>query len=157
MIGAGIYALIGDVVKDVGPHAPWCFALAALVMALNAHVLSIIAARMPRAGSVGAVVERSFASFVGPAAGRSVATLFECLRALEGGLALCITFKLSVGYAWALAARQPLFAPLAGGWPTAACYLLAHAAFLAGIIGSVAFDLQARLFSSSCFRFYFLQ
>mmetsp|Transcript_8773 Transcript_8773/g.16672 ORF Transcript_8773/g.16672 Transcript_8773/m.16672 type:complete len:384 (+) Transcript_8773:76-1227(+) len=94
-VGAGIYALIGDIAKVSGNRAPLMFAIASLVMLLNGYVLGGIVRRYPRAGSILAIVKETTHPWV--------ATAFEFLRLVEGGLALCVTAKLTVKFAYALA------------------------------------------------------
>jgi len=94
-VGAGIYALIGDIAKVSGNKAPLMFACASFVMLLNGYVLGSVARRFPHAGSILAIVQETTHPWV--------AMAFEILRLVEGGLALCVTAKLTVKFAYALA------------------------------------------------------
>lgn len=68
-IGAGIYALIGEIAGTAGYGAPWAFLIASLVAALTACSFSELAARFPRAAGAALYVQ---AGFQAPALGRLV-------------------------------------------------------------------------------------
>jgi len=95
MVGAGIYALIGNIVETAGAWAPAMFMLASVVMLLNGFALAGIVRRFPHAGSILSVVEET----MHPRA----AIVFEVLRLVEGGLALCVTSKLTTKFLVGLA------------------------------------------------------
>jgi len=114
MVGAGIYALIGSIVEVSGTWAPLMFVVASLVMLLNGFALAGTVRRFSHAGSILAVVKQTLPPWV--------AMPFEFLRLVEGGLALCVTSKLTATFAVRLAQG-------AGAQPS----LVLEAAILLGI------------------------
>ena len=67
-VGAGVFALIGEVVRVAGDHAVWAFLVAGLVAAFTALSYAVLAGAYPRAAGVAIYVKMGF----GEAAGRIV-------------------------------------------------------------------------------------
>jgi len=61
-VGAGIYVLVGPVAANAGPHAPWAFFLAAIVMGLTVASYAELCARFPVAAGEAAYVRFAFRS-----------------------------------------------------------------------------------------------
>ncbi len=61
-VGAGIYALIGEIADVAGYFAPWAFLLAALLAGFTALSFAQLSARFPRAAGAALYVERGFDS-----------------------------------------------------------------------------------------------
>src|SRR5436190_4283112 len=61
-VGAGIYVLIGAVAGHAGRHAPWAFAIAALVMAFTVASYAELAVRIPVSAGEAAYARAAFKS-----------------------------------------------------------------------------------------------
>ena len=59
-VGAGIYALIGEISAVAGILAPWSFLLAAILAAFTAYSFAQLSARYPRAAGAALYVEKGF-------------------------------------------------------------------------------------------------
>ncbi|MFT7653838.1 MAG: APA family basic amino acid/polyamine antiporter [Limisphaerales bacterium] len=59
-IGAGVYALIGEIAKTAGYLAPWSFGLAALLALLTAISFAELSSRYPRTAGIAFYVETGF-------------------------------------------------------------------------------------------------
>jgi len=121
-VGAGIYALLGDIARTAGLFAPWSFVLASLLAALSALSFAELSNRYPRAGATALYVERGFGS-------RHFALLVGLLlvaSAVSSGAALVNGI---VGYA-------QVFAPLSRELVIVGTLLLVSAVSLWGIAQS---------------------
>jgi APA family basic amino acid/polyamine antiporter len=67
-VGAGVFALIGEVVRVSGDHAVWAFLVAGLVAAFTALSYAVLAGAYPRAAGEAIYVKMGF----GEAAGRII-------------------------------------------------------------------------------------
>jgi amino acid transporter len=67
-VGAGIFALIGDIIGLAGNHAPWSFAVAGLVAGFTAFSFAALSSAYPRAAGEVIYVKEG----IGHAAGRLV-------------------------------------------------------------------------------------
>lgn len=65
-VGAGIFALIGNIIGVAGDHAPWSFAVAGVVAAFTAFSYAALSAAFPRAAGEAVYVKHG----IGAAAGR---------------------------------------------------------------------------------------
>ena len=65
-VGAGIFALIGDIIGVAGDHAPWSFAVAGVVAAFTAFSYAALSGTFPRAAGEAVYVKHG----LGQAAGR---------------------------------------------------------------------------------------
>lgn len=59
-IGAGVYALIGEIANTAGYLAPWSFALAALLVFLTAFSFAQLSSRYPRTAGIAFYVQTAF-------------------------------------------------------------------------------------------------
>ncbi len=59
-IGAGVYALIGEIANTAGYLAPWSFLLAALLAVLTARSFAVLSSRFPRTAGIALYVEKGF-------------------------------------------------------------------------------------------------
>jgi basic amino acid/polyamine antiporter, APA family len=59
-VGAGIYALIGEIAEVAGMLAPWSFLVAAFMAAFTAFSFAQLSARFPRAAGAALYVEKGF-------------------------------------------------------------------------------------------------
>ena len=64
-IGAGIFALIGDIVAIAGVHAPWAFLVAGLVAGFTAFSYAALSSVYPKAAGEAIYVKHAFASWAG--------------------------------------------------------------------------------------------
>ena len=64
-IGAGIFALIGDVVGVAGDHAPWAFIVAGAVAAFTAFSYAALSSAFPRAAGEAVYVKHGIAAWAG--------------------------------------------------------------------------------------------
>lgn len=62
IVGAGIYALIGEVAGRAGQNAPWAFLLAALMAAASALSFAELSARFPKSAGEAEYVSAAFGS-----------------------------------------------------------------------------------------------
>jgi amino acid transporter len=90
-VGAGIYVLIGAVAGHAGAHAPWAFALAALVMAFTAASYAELATRYPVSAGEAAYVRAAFQS-------RWASTSVGSLRLATGTVAAAAVTLGGAGY-----------------------------------------------------------
>ncbi|MCA3574516.1 MAG: amino acid permease [Aestuariivirga sp.] len=67
-VGAGIFALIGEIIGIAGDHAPWSFAVAGVVAGFTALSFAALSAAYPRAAGEVIYVKEG----IGPLAGRLV-------------------------------------------------------------------------------------
>jgi APA family basic amino acid/polyamine antiporter len=73
-IGAGIYALIGEIAGVAGRHAPWAFLLASVLAAFTACSFAELSVRYPRAAGAALYTQSGFGSVrVGQTVGLLVA------------------------------------------------------------------------------------
>lgn len=98
-VGAGIYVLIGRVAGHAGPHAPWAFMLAAVVMALTVASYAELCTRFPVSAGEAAYMREAFGS-------RLVSTLTGLLTIVIGVVSSAAVAIGSAGYLHALT-----------GWP----------------------------------------
>ncbi|MGI9325881.1 MAG: APC family permease [Pseudomonadales bacterium] len=61
-IGAGIYALLGEIAAVAGPNAPWSFLLASLIAGLTAFSFAELSSRYPQAGATAKYVQMGLGS-----------------------------------------------------------------------------------------------
>ncbi len=61
-IGAGIYALLGEIAAIAGPNAPWSFLLASLIAGLTAFSFAELSSRYPQAGATAKYVQMGLGS-----------------------------------------------------------------------------------------------
>jgi len=73
-IGAGIFALIGQVLARAGDHAPLAFLLAGLIAGVTGVSYALLIRRYPLAGGEAVFVNRGLGSFFARIAGYGVAT-----------------------------------------------------------------------------------
>jgi APA family basic amino acid/polyamine antiporter len=71
-VGAGIFALIGEIVGIAGSTAPLAFLLAGLVAAATARTYAILAPRFPKAGGAAVYANEGLGSFAGRVVGIGV-------------------------------------------------------------------------------------
>lgn len=64
-IGAGIFALIGDVIGVAGDHAPWAFLVAGAVAAFTAFSYAALSSAFPRAAGEAVYVTHGIAPWAG--------------------------------------------------------------------------------------------
>jgi len=79
MIGAGIFALTGQVAEFAGPLFPLAFVLAALISALSAYTYIKVSGKYPSAGGIAMILEKAY----GPAT-------------ITGGAALLMAFSMVI-------------------------------------------------------------
>jgi amino acid transporter len=91
-VGAGIYALIGEIAGVAGMLAPWSFLGACVLAGFTALSFAELAARMPRAGAAALYVQSGFSS---PRAG----VVVGILMALTGVVSSAALLNAFVGYA----------------------------------------------------------
>lgn len=90
-IGAGIYALIGEIAGVAGYGAPLAFLIAALVAGLTACSFAELAARLPRAAGAALYVQEGFGSV-------QLARLVGLLVALAGVVSAAALVDAFTGY-----------------------------------------------------------
>ncbi|QLC25104.1 amino acid permease [Parasphingopyxis algicola] len=105
MIGAGIYALIGEVAAAAGLFAPLSFLLASLIAALTAASFAELAARYPQSAGEAAYVSAAFAE-------RRIALLVGLLIIASGIVSSGVMFRGFAGYAGGLVSFEPWHAYL---------------------------------------------
>lgn len=105
MIGAGVYALIGEVAAAAGMFAPLSFLLASLIAALTATSFAELAARYPQSAGEAAYVSAAFAD-------RRIALLVGLLIIASGIVSSGVMFRGFAGYAGGLASFEPWHAYL---------------------------------------------
>lgn len=71
-IGAGIFALIGEISRVAGDHAPLAFVVAGLVAAATGYSYAVLAAAFPRAGGEAVFVHMAFGPHLARLAGLGV-------------------------------------------------------------------------------------
>jgi APA family basic amino acid/polyamine antiporter len=86
-VGAGIFALIGDILGLAGDHAPWSFAVAGVVAGFTALSFAALASAYPRAAGEVIYVKEG----IGPLAGRMVGYAL-LLTALMAGAVISLAF-----------------------------------------------------------------
>lgn len=91
-IGAGIYALLGEITQVSGYFAPWAFITAALLALLTAMSFARMVARYPRAAGAALYVERGFKS-------KRLALLVGLLVVFAGVVSSSALLNGLVGYA----------------------------------------------------------
>jgi APA family basic amino acid/polyamine antiporter len=115
-IGAGIYALIGEVAGVAGYGAPLSFLIASLVAGLTACSFAEMAGRYPRAAGAALYVQEGFGS-------RDLARLVGLLVVLTGVVSAAAMVNAFSGYlqvflpldrAWAIVAIVPTLGVVAG-------------------------------------------
>ena len=74
-VGAGVFALIGEVVRVSGDHAVWAFLIAGLVAAFTALSYAVLASAYPRAAGVAIYVKMGFGELAGRIVGLSVVAI----------------------------------------------------------------------------------
>jgi amino acid transporter len=102
-VGAGIYALIGEVAGRAGMWAPVAFLVAAGMASLTALSFCELSARMPRAGGEAVYVRAGFRS-------RRLSTLVGLLVAAIGCLSAATVARGFAGYLSALVPVEPWIA-----------------------------------------------
>lgn len=86
-VGAGIFALIGDILGLAGDHAPWSFAVAGVVAGFTAFSFAALSSAYPRAAGEVIYVKEG----IGPLAGRLVGYAL-LLTALMAGAVISLAF-----------------------------------------------------------------
>jgi amino acid transporter len=86
-VGAGIFALIGDILGLAGDHAPWSFAVAGVVAGFTAFSFAALASAYPRAAGEVIYVKEG----IGHLAGRLVGYAL-LLTALMAGAVISLAF-----------------------------------------------------------------
>jgi len=86
-VGAGIFALIGDILGLAGNHAPWSFAVAGVVAGFTALSFAALSSAYPRAAGEVIYVKEA----IGPLAGRIVGYAL-LLTALMAGAVISLAF-----------------------------------------------------------------
>ncbi len=90
-VGAGIYALIGEIANVAGSLAPWSFLLAAMLAGFTALSFAQLSARFPRAAGAALYVERGLDS-------ASLARLVGILVIFAGTVSSAALLNGFVGY-----------------------------------------------------------
>lgn len=106
MIGAGIYALIGEVTAAAGWFAPLAFLLASVIAGLTAASFAELSSRYPQSAGEAAYVSAAFAK-------PRLAVLVGMLIVASGIVSSGVMFRGFAGYASGLAAFEPWRAYLA--------------------------------------------
>jgi len=73
-VGAGIFALIGEILGLAGDHAPLAFLIAGIVAAVTARAFALLSRRYPRAAGEALYATHGFGPVAGRLAGLGVAT-----------------------------------------------------------------------------------
>jgi amino acid transporter len=102
-IGAGIYALVGEIAGLAGYHAPWSFLVAALLASLTAISFAEMSRRYPRAAGSALYVLKGFGSI-------RLSTLVGLLVAAAGMTSASAMTNAFVGYLQAFAEADRLTA-----------------------------------------------
>ncbi|WP_417673490.1 APC family permease [Roseibium sp.] len=71
-VGAGIFALIGEILSLAGSHAPLSFLLAGLIAGVTGVSYALLVSRFPKAGGEAVFVHRGLGSFPGKLVGYGV-------------------------------------------------------------------------------------
>jgi amino acid transporter len=74
-VGAGIFALIGEILRLAGDAAPLAFLIAGVIAAVTGASYALLAAEFPRAGGDAVFVNRGLGRFWGRVAGLGVAVV----------------------------------------------------------------------------------
>ncbi len=74
-VGAGVFALIGEVVRVAGDHAVWAFLVAGLVAAFTALSYAVLAGAYPRAAGEAIYVKMGFGEVAGRIIGLGIVTI----------------------------------------------------------------------------------
>lgn len=74
-VGAGVFALIGEVVRVSGDHAVWAFLIAGLVAAFTALSYAVLASAYPRAAGEAIYVKMGFGELTGRIVGLGVVAI----------------------------------------------------------------------------------
>ncbi len=74
-VGAGVFALIGEVVRVSGDHAVWAFLIAGLVAAFTALSYAVLASAYPRAAGEAIYVKMGFGELAGRIVGLGVVAI----------------------------------------------------------------------------------
>ena len=106
MIGAGIYALIGEVAAAAGWFAPLAFVLASVIAGLTAASFAELSSRYPQSAGEAAYVSAAFAK-------PRLAVLVGLLIVASGIVSSGVMFRGFAGYAAGLAQFEPWHAYLA--------------------------------------------
>ena len=131
-IGAGVYALLGDISATAGYLAPWSFLCASLIAAFTAFSFAELASRYPRAGATALYIE---AGFERPRLGLLVGLLLV-VSALTSSAALLNGL---VGYLQAVlpATRPVLVTGVLLATVAVAAWGIRQSALLAGVISVI--------------------
>jgi amino acid transporter len=100
MIGAGIYALIGEVTATAGLYTPMAFLLASAIAGLTAASFAELSSRFPEAAGEAAYVSAGFGTV-------RIAMLVGLLIVASGIVSSGVMFRGFVGYASSLAQFEP--------------------------------------------------
>ena len=106
MIGAGIYALIGEVAAAAGWFAPLAFVLASVIAGLTAASFAELSSRYPQSAGEAAYVSAAFAK-------PRLAVVVGLLIVASGIVSSGVMFRGFAGYAAGLAQFEPWHAYLA--------------------------------------------
>jgi len=104
-IGAGIFALIAEIVAAAGDHAPWAFLIAGIVAAFTAFSYAALTGAFPRAAGEALYVKEGLGHWLGLITGYALV-----LTALTSSAVIAIAFASYV----ASFSGLPEFAALAG-------------------------------------------
>ena len=128
-IGAGIYALLGEITKVSGFFAPWAFLTAALLALLTALSFSRMVARYPRAAGASLYVERGFRS-------KTLALVVGLLVIFAGVVSSAALLNGLVGYAQDFVAwdRNTLIFASVLGIGAVVCWGINFSAWVAGLV-----------------------
>jgi APA family basic amino acid/polyamine antiporter len=74
-VGAGIFALIGEILALAGDHSPLSFLVAGLIAGVSAVSYALLVSRYPRAGGEAVFVNRGLGSVFGRIAGYAIAAV----------------------------------------------------------------------------------
>jgi APA family basic amino acid/polyamine antiporter len=74
-VGAGVFALIGEVVRISGDHAVWAFLIAGLVAAFTALSYAVLAGAYPRAAGEAIYVKMGFGEVAGRIVGLGIVAI----------------------------------------------------------------------------------
>lgn len=96
-VGAGIFALIGEILGLAGDHAPLAFLLAGIVAAATARAFALLSRRYPRAAGEALYATQGF----GPVAGR-IAGLGVAITGVVSSAVIGIAFAGYVGTLFAV-------------------------------------------------------
>ena len=108
-VGAGIFALIGEIVGIAGDHAPLAFVIAGILAAITARSYAVLARRFPKAAGAAVYAEKGF----GPTAGR-LAGFGVILTGIISSSVIALAFAGYVG-TFLPVPQPPLIAALLAG------------------------------------------